>query len=216
MDYTARAARWLLGATDHPGGEALTRHLLDRLGLAPGSLVVDVACGRGATLELLRAAGHLAVGVDVEPRQVRGVPVAVVGDAHHLPLPTGAYDAVLIECSLSTFDVPARVLAEVARVLRPGGRLGMTDVVLHRELAPRAVTAAVDRLTAARTLPAYQALLAEAGLTVMAVEDRGQDARALLRRLRTRLPLSRTLRACAQAARSGTLGYGLLVAERPS
>ncbi len=205
MDYTRRAARFLLGATAHPGGELLTEHLLDLLQLPEQSLVADIACGAGTTLGLLRARGHRAVGVDLTPTHV-------VGDAQELPLRSGTFDALLLECSLSTFDRPDDALAEVVRVLRPGGCFGMTDVLLDG--APADVTRAVDRLTHARTMSAYAGLLAAAGLTVTVQEDRDADALALVRRLRRRLPLSRTLRACEGAVRSGTLGYGLLVATR--
>jgi len=219
MDYTTRAARWLLGASAHPGGEQLTRHLLTGLDAAPGALAADVACGSGSTLVLLRAAGCRPVGVDVDPRAVaragrRGT--AVQGDAQALPLRTAAYDVVLLECALSTFADPRRALAEVARVLRPGGRLGLTDVLLDRSRADPAVVAAVDRLTAARPLADYAALAQSAGLRVTALEDRAQDARGLLRRLRRRLPWSPLLRACAAAVKEGNLGYGLLIAQQPT
>lgn len=224
MDYARRGARLLLGATAHPGGEALTRHVLGRLHLPVGALVADVACGDGATLSLLARAGVLAVGVDVEPRAVavaRRHGPAVVGDAHALPLATGAYDAVLVECAVSTFTDPARALADAARVLRPGGQLAMTDVVLRRDLAPPDVVAAVDRLTGARTVPQYAALLERAGLHVVRTEDRADDARALCRRLAARLTVvgarrsAATARSCARAVESGALSYALLVARRP-
>lgn len=147
MDYARAGARWLLGATAHPGGQALTGHVLDRLALPAGALVADVACGDGASLRLLAARGLLGVGVDVEPRALARARHAVVGDAHALPLPAGAYDAVLCECAISTFADPGRALQEMARVLRPGGRLATTDVLLRRDLAAPEVVAAVDRLT---------------------------------------------------------------------
>lgn len=220
MDYARTGARWLLGATAHPGGAALTGHLLDRLALPTGALVADVACGNGATLRLLAQRGLLGVGVDLEPRAVARARGAVVGNAHALPLATGAYDAVVCECAVSTFPDPARALAQMARVLRPGGALAMTDVLLRRDLAAPEVISAVDRLTTARTLPEYAALLEGAGLRVLRTEDRSADALALCRRLARRLALvgafrhAKTARACAQAVEAGALGYGLLVAER--
>lgn len=212
--------RLLLGRTQHPGGEALTRHVLDRLALPTGSLVADVACGDGASLRLLASRGLLGIGVDVKPAAVARAAPAVVGDAHALPLRTSAYDAVLCECAVSTFDDPVRALQEMARVLRPGGRLAMTDVLLRRDLAAPEVVAAVDGLTTARTLPEYAALLEAAGLQVGRTEDRSADALALCRRLARRLRLvsprhAATARACAQAVEAGALGYGLLVATRP-
>jgi SAM-dependent methyltransferase len=220
-DYTRRAAGWLLGATAHPGGEALSRRLLERLALLPGARVVDVACGSGATLRLLQAAGHAAVGVDREPRAVtRAGGGAVVADAHALPLREAAYDAVVCECALSTFDDAGRALGEIARALRSGGRLGMTDVVLDRTRAAPEVVRAVEALTTARTVPGYTELLESAGLRVVEAEDRSPDALALARRVRRRLSLvgarkaATTAEACEQAVRAGALGYVLLVAER--
>lgn len=218
MDYARAGARWLLGATAHPGGEALTEHLLDRLALSPGALVADVACGDGATLRLLGRRGLTAVGVDVEPRAVARAGQAVVGDAHALPLASGAYDVVVCECSVSTFNDPGRALSEMARALRPGGALAMTDVLLRRDLAPAEVVAAVDRLTTARALPEYVALVERAGLRVVRTEDRADDALALCRRLARRLTLvgalrsAATARASARAVEAGALSYGLVVA----
>ena len=220
MDYARNGIRWLLGATAHPGGEALSSHLLTRLALPTGALVADVACGDGATLRLLGSGGLLGVGIDLEPRAVARAPHAVVGDAHALPLATSAYDAVVCECALSTFADPAQALTQMVRVLRPGGLVGITDVLLRRDLASPEVVATVDRLTTARPLSGYVALLEDAGLKVVRIEDRSADALALCRRLARRLTVvgarrsAATARACALAVEAGALGYGLLVAAR--
>lgn len=210
MDYRTRAAKWLLGATAHPGGEPLTEHLLDRMSLAAGTMVLDVACGAGTSLRILAQRGHLAVGIDLQPDTRQ----AIVADAHALPFASSSYDAVLCECALSTFDQPGRALAEMHRVLRPGGVLGMTDVVLRRDLASASVIAAVDRLTTAQALTTYADLVCSAGFDVVATEDRRQDAVEMLKRLRRRLPLARTLRDCAEAVSYGSLGYGLLIGRK--
>ena len=217
MDYAARSVRALLGATAHPGGTALTRHLLDGLCPPTGAVVLDVACGAGQTLGLLAGRGLLVLGVDVEARsatRARRRGAAVVADAHALPVGDGTVDVVICECSVSTFHDPAQAVTEMARVLRPGGQLALTDVVLHRELAAQEVVDAVDRLTSARTIPAYAGLLTTAGLRVVTTEDRGADALAFMRRLRRRLPLSSTLRACERAVRSGVLGYAIITAQK--
>lgn len=224
MDYAARTARLLLGATAHPGGTALTRHLLAQTDLPPASRVLDLACGSGTTLRLLREAGHAPLGVDVAPAAVRLArrrAPAVVADAHRLPLADDAVDAVVCECAVSTFAEPDTALAEVARVLRPGGTFAMTDVLLVRDRADPAVVSAVDRVTTARPLAEYAALCAAAGLEVGKTELRRQDAAELLHRVRRRLSLVgarrvvAALRACERAVDDGTLGYGLLVARLP-
>lgn len=206
MNYASRAARVLLGATAHPGGTALSRHVLDRLDLPVGSLVADLACGRGTTLDLMADRGLLGIGVDLQARHPR----SVLGDAQALPLRTAAYDGAVVECSVSTFADPGLALAELRRVLRPGGRWVLTDIVLRRDLADPEVVAAVDRLTTARSLAGYVTLAEAAGLVVTTQEDRHADALALVRRLRRRLPWSAQVRACQAAVRDRTLGYALL------
>lgn len=206
MDYAGRIARALLGVTAHPGGVALSRHVLDVLALPVGSLVADLACGGGTTLDLMADIGLLGIGVDLQASHPR----AVRGDAHALPLRTGEYDGAVVECSLSTFSDPSRALAELRRVLRPGGRWVVTDVVLRRDLAAPGVVMTVDRLTTARSLAGYVRLAQNAGLVVTTQEDRHADALALARRLRHRLPWSAQVRACERAVRDRTLGYALI------
>ncbi|MCW2779381.1 MAG: methyltransferase type 11 [Frankiales bacterium] len=220
MHYANRAARALLGVTAHPGGLALTGHALVLAGLGAGDTVLDVACGDGATLRELEQRGAAALGVDVEPEAVarcRGR--AVVGDAVALPVASGLFDGVLLECSLSTFDDPERALREAARVLKADGVLVLTDVVLDREAAPSDVVAAVDALTTARSVPEWTDLLERGGWHVTRTEDRRDDALTLVRRVRRRLLLARpraalTAWACEKAVRAGSLSYVLLVAVR--
>ena len=129
------AAQLLLGPALRPGGTALTSRLLAACGLRPGALVMDVGCGPGASLETIAASGHAGVGVDfshvlASAAATSGVP-AVVGDAEHLPIKGGCVDAVLVECVLSALPDKAGAIAEVRRVLRPGGSLILTDMTLR-------------------------------------------------------------------------------------
>ncbi|GAC1326023.1 MAG: hypothetical protein NVSMB13_10170 [Mycobacteriales bacterium] len=239
-DYTARVTRALLGVSAHPGGLDLTRYLAGLMGLPPGGRVADIACGSGASGILLGRAGASVDGVDVEPAAVqRAVQAArragmsdrtswVVGDAHDLPLPSAAYDGVLCECSLSTFAHPAAALGQMARLLRPGGRLGLSDITLDRAglaAAHPRVLAAVDGLTTARPLAAYAELIAAAGLQVERTVARDDDALALLQRLHRRLSVAGLVSGRARTAtavtaeamtavRAGLLGYGVVVALR--
>lgn len=242
--WTSLPARALLGVAAHPGGRASTRRLADLARMPAGGRLVDVGCGRGTSALALAAERHLSVwGTDVEPAAVRGARTRarlhpsvwnratfVTGDAHRLPFTDQLADAVLCECALSTFADPAVALAEMRRVLRPGGRVAISDIAADRvALADQhpAVLAALDRLTHARSLAAWTELLTGAGFAVPHVEARREDALELVRRLRRRLGVAGRVSGVARAAlpvvveaevavREGLLGYGLLVGETPS
>ena len=93
----------------------------------PGLTVLDLACGSAPMHARLRTARY--VGVDLSPAELqkaaaRGVPVAT-GDASRLPVPDASVDAVVVSMALMLVPLP-NTLAEVARVLRPGGVLVAT------------------------------------------------------------------------------------------
>lgn len=122
--------------TDHPAWREDCRALA---ALVPGPRVLDLGVGPGATaLEIARAdPARRHVGVDVSgPMLVRarararaaGVPLALVrGDAHALPVRAGVFDGATGHSVLYLLDDPARALREVARALRPGGRVAFLE-----------------------------------------------------------------------------------------
>lgn len=249
--YGSDVVAMLLGDAYHPGGLTLTRRLAGHLALRPDARVLDVAAGRGVTALLLaREHGVRADGVDLSPANValgRGAADAAglegrvrftVGDAEHLPYPDHMFDAVVSECAFCTFPDKATAAAELARVLRPGGRLGITDVTADRERLPAELTslaAWAACVADARPLHDYAQLLTDAGLRV---EHRERHDAAMVRmidQIEARLGIVKmTARAQAEAvgldfdragpvldtARTavadGALGYALLIAEKPA
>ena len=230
--YSPALLRWVLGVSGHPGGVELTRHAAALTGVEAGARVVDVGCGRGASVLLLAAEhGARAVGIDIDARAasaVRRSRAAVVrGDALELPVRDDAADVVLCEWALSAFPAPARAVAEMVRVLTPGGRLAIADVTAEPDLRrthPR-VDRALRRLMTPMSPVEHANLLARARLQPVAREERSADALAAVERVRSRLrPLAAapgiaTVRAiaaeAADAIRAGSLGYTLLVARKP-
>lgn len=117
------------------------RGVFDMLAAVGGERVLDVGCGTGGAVRALAAAvGNLGrvVGLDVSRTMVEEAraraadcpaPVEfVLGDAHAMPFPDGTFDAAY---SLRVFEIigdPRRVLSEMARVLRPGGRLVVNGI----------------------------------------------------------------------------------------
>lgn len=108
---------------------ALERAALERAaGPLQGRLVVDVGCGTGRFTQALQQQGACTIGVDLDPDMLivaaeRTAGPWLVADAARLPLLDHAVDLAVAVTVLEFVADPARVLAELARVTRPGGRL---------------------------------------------------------------------------------------------
>ncbi|MBI3687002.1 MAG: class I SAM-dependent methyltransferase [Actinobacteria bacterium] len=102
--------------------------VLAAAGPLAGRQVIDVGCGTGRLTALMAARGARVVGVDTDPAMLAVAATRVVGrlvraDAALLPLPDASVDAAVTVATLEFTTDPARVLAEMARVTRSGGRL---------------------------------------------------------------------------------------------
>jgi len=104
----------------------LRRRRLSYFGFRPGERAMEIGCGDGLNLRLLREAGATrAIGTDISVellRHVRGSPV-LVGDVYALGVASGALDAVLVDSVLHHLLPLQPALTELHRVLKPGGRL---------------------------------------------------------------------------------------------
>lgn len=121
------ALRFVLDGPLHPGGTAATERLLDRAGVSEGTLLLDAGCGSGESLSLARAREAETVGLDHDTASRR----TVRGDLAVLPVRSGRMDVVLAECVLCLTSERQRSVEEARRVLRPGGRLVLSDVVVE-------------------------------------------------------------------------------------
>ncbi len=245
--YQQDAVALILGESYHPGGLDLTRRLGRALDLRRGQKVLDVASGPGATAFLLAAEFGVAVeGVDLGDQSVatanakaeaNGLGDTVrftVGDAERLPLDDESVDAVVCECAFCTFPDKATAASEMARVLKPGGRIGITDVALdpnrlHDEL--KTLAGWVACLADARPVEQYVDLLGDAGLKVTVREDHDDALAKMIEQINARLIAFRMAKVpalesidfdtarqrvalAAQAVRDGIAGYTLLIAEK--
>jgi arsenite methyltransferase len=148
----------------------------------PGETVVDL--GSGAGIDALIAAravgpGGRVIGIDMTPEMLERARANAAaagladrvefreGRLEALPVEDGTVDAVTSNCVINLVPDKARVFAEVNRILRPGGRLAVSDVVLEHDLPgalARDVTAWVGCVAGAIRRDDYLRLLADAGL----------------------------------------------------
>ena len=100
--------------------------VLEWLAPQPGERILDLGCGDGQLTLRLSSSGAQVAGIDASPEmvasaRVRGVQ-AEVGNAEALPYPDAAFDAVFSNAALHWVRDQEAMLAQVHRVLRPGGR----------------------------------------------------------------------------------------------
>jgi len=95
--------------------------------LPHGGRVLDVGCGRGVVASPLAAAGYDVTGIEILREAVRGIDdrvhVVIADSLHDTSLPKEQFDLVLLWHVLEHLANPVETLAEIHRILRPGGRL---------------------------------------------------------------------------------------------
>ncbi|MEV6962498.1 class I SAM-dependent methyltransferase [Streptomyces sp. NPDC051207] len=181
--FTARAADWDTKFPDD--GPAFAAAVAD-LGLRKGDRVLDAGCGTGRALPPLRSAvgpSGVVVGADLTPAMLQAAVRAgrdreghlLLADVAALPLRSGSLDAVFAAGLVAHLPHPRENLRELARVVRPGGRLALFHPIGRAALAARQGR----RVTPAdlRAEPNLRPLLAASGWRMTSYVD--EDARFL-------------------------------------
>lgn len=163
--------------------------------LRPGEVVVDLGCGGG--LDVLLAAPKVgptgkAIGIDMTPEMLELARAnakragAENVEFHQatidaLPLPDASADCVISNCVINLAPDKPAVFAEVARVLKPGGRLAVSDIALKKPLPEELgndLMAYVGCIAGAVLIDDYRQDLLDAGFSQVEVVDTGSDLNA--------------------------------------
>ncbi len=163
--------------------------------LRPGETVVDLGCGGG--LDVLLAAKKIgpagrAIGIDMTPEMLElaqrnaaqsGVTNAEFHQAtiDSLPLEDATVDCVISNCVINLAPDKRAVFREIARVLRPGGRLAVSDIALKQPLPPEigaSLMAYIGCIAGAISLEEYRAGLSDAGFDAVEIVESGSDLNA--------------------------------------
>ncbi len=163
--------------------------------LRPGETVVDLGCGGG--LDVLLAAGKVgpggkAIGIDMTSEMIERARrnAARLGAANvefhratidKLPLPDASVDCLISNCVLNLAPDKPAVFREMFRVLKPGGRVAVSDIALKKPLPEelaRNLMAYVGCVAGAVLIADYERALREAGFEAVAVLDTHKDLNA--------------------------------------
>lgn len=167
--------------------------------LRPGEVVVDLGCGGG--LDVFLAAARVgptgkAIGIDMTPEMLElarrnaargnnGQGFANVefhlATIDQLPLPDASVDCVLSNCVINLAPDKPAVFREIVRVLKPGGRLAVSDIALKKPLPAEIgqdLLAYAGCIAGAIPIDDYRRQLREAGFTAVEVMDTGADLNA--------------------------------------
>lgn len=249
--YESDVARLLLSESFHPGGLALTERLGQLLQLTSRSRVLDVASGRGTSAIFLAERFQCeVVGIDYGRQNVehankeassKGLGQRVrfqQGDAESLPFADGTFDAVVCECAFCTFPDKSLATRELARVLRRGGRVGISDLTrglqLPKEL--QGLLAWVSCIADAQSIETYTAYMLSTGLSVETVEPHDEALEEMVRQIQGKLLAADIMaglkkikllgidigagtqmaKVALSAIHHGQLGYAVITASKPT
>jgi SAM-dependent methyltransferase len=171
------------GATKHMGGLSTTKELIELCGIDERTHVLEVGCGTGATSRYLAQKLRCRVlGVDVRPSMIeqardRAAKAHVqdrvefrVADATALPFEDATFDAVLVESVTTFIEDKSAAIGEYARVLKPGGCVGLNEEIWHKTPPPLEIVEYAaqtwDVQAKILTLDGWVELLKDSGLIV--------------------------------------------------
>ena len=164
-------------------------------GLREGEVVVDLGCGGGMDVFLaarkVGSSGRV-IGIDMTAEMLVRAragqqKLGLTNVEFHqstidrLPLPDNSVDCVISNCVINLVPDKLAVFREILRVLKPGGRVALSDIALKQPLpaeVKQSVEAYVGCISGAILIEEYRSLMEQAGLVAVVVTDTGADLNA--------------------------------------
>lgn len=209
---------------------ALTQRFVDALGNAASGSVLDVACGPGILSAAIARSAREVTAFDLTPQMLNKAAQHCAeagvgnvsfreGNAAELPFVNAAFDAAVTRLSVHHFDQPGRVMSEIFRVLRPGGRFVVADVISSEVPAESELQNAIEILrdpSHVRMLPGSEltSLVKEAGFAIESLTtwDKPREFEEWMGIVNDAAripPLRAVVRALASAGASAGMGLSL-------
>lgn len=178
--YESCCMQEMTGETLRPGGFELTQKAVSFCALSKQDTVLDLGCGRGATIQYLWQHYFIkAVGMDPSKKLLQVAKeknpfgTFIFGNGEHLPLENNSFNCVFAECTLSLMHDVETTLKEVHRVLETDGWFIITDVYAKN---PQAIDSMQNFsinscVRGLHELPLLQEKLEKVGFEIMLLED---------------------------------------------
>lgn len=137
--YECTVMQDALGRTLRPGGFEITEKAMDFCKFQAGDTILDLGCGKGATIKYLRDRYKIrAKGLDIsqslaeEAKKVNKDAEIVISSGESIPFENGSFNGVFAECTLSLMNDLEKTIEEVFRVMTPGGRFVISDIYANK------------------------------------------------------------------------------------
>ena len=175
--YENAAFQEFAGDALRPGGLELTEEAVKLAGFAKGSRLLDIGCGAGKTVAFLTE-NYAASGIDrSESLIAKGKSIAPaldiqVGSAYALPYAKNSFDGIFTECVLSLLQDKAAAFAEMQRVLKPRGKLAVSDLYIRESTKPFTGIPLITCINGMKSEAQLQQEMQEAGFQLLEWQDK--------------------------------------------
>lgn len=170
----------------HPGGSKTSKRLIDEANISKDSIILDVASGLGDTaIYIVMNFESTVIGIDLSRKMVNYANTLakavdfnkksefIVADAERIPMKDNIFDAAISECTLCLVPDMLKVLYEMKRVVKPGAKVVISDVILSERLPVNLINSILHDscISGTKTLDEYISSFKKVNLKEIRVED---------------------------------------------